>query len=108
MNTEDKRLLLVARLDEFRKWTYEALAAEIARTKNAHDCLRIVEGEFDDGTEYIIEFNVFWDGRHGGDVRVCGNITALSQHRPMGFLPIFTPDATDCFLMTPDGTFVGE
>lgn len=108
MDKSDKQLLLAERLDEFRKWTYQALVAEIARTQKAHDCLRIVEGIFDDGTEYVIEFNVLWDGRKDGDVRVCGDITALPQHRPMGVLPIFTPDATDCFLMTPDGTFVGE
>jgi hypothetical protein len=108
MNTDEKQFLLAEHLDEFRKWTYEALVEEIDRTKKEHDCLRHIEGVYDDGTEYQMEFNVFWDGKRGGDVRVCGDITTAPQNPALGFVPVYTSDATDSFIMTPDGRFVGE
>ena len=107
MDINDKRLLLAEHLDEFRKWTYETLAAEIERTENENDCLRHTEGTFVDGTEYQIEFNVFWDDRRGGDVRVCADLTTEPQCPTLGFLPIYTPDVTDSFIMRRDGSFVG-
>lgn len=107
MDTDDKQLLLAEHLAEFRNWTYDVLVLEIDRTRKAHDCLRHTEGVFDDGTEYQIEFNVFWDDKRGGNVRVCADITTAPQRPLLGFLPVYTPDATDSFIMAPDGTFVG-
>lgn len=108
MNADNKRLLLAEQLAEFRTWSYDALAAEIDRTRIAHDCLRHTEGVFDDGTEWQMEFNVFWDDKRGGDVRVCGDITTEPQRRLLRVLPVFLPDATDSFIMAADGSFVGE
>lgn len=108
MDTEEKQFLLAQYLDEFRKWKYEALVAEIDRTQNEHDCLRHIEGVCADGTEYQMEFNVFWDGKRGGDVRVCGDISTAPQNPVLGFVPAYTSDATDSFIMAPDGRFVGE
>ena len=108
MNIDDKRGLLATHLAEFRSWTYHQLAAEIDRTRRQHDCLAHVEGVFADGTEYQLEFNVFWDDQPGGDLRVTGDLTAEPQRPWLGFVPIYTPDVSDDFILRPDGTFVGE
>ena len=108
MDTDDKHLLLAEHLAEFRAWSYDALAAEIDRTRKEHDCLYHTEGVFDDGTEWQMEFNVFWDDKRGGDVRVCGDISTEPQRRLLRILPIYLPDVTDSFIMAPDGSFVGE
>ncbi|QDV61102.1 hypothetical protein [Crateriforma conspicua] len=108
MDADDKRKVLADRLAEFRDWSYDTLAAEIDRTRKAHDCLHHTEGVFGDGTEYQLEFNVFWDDKRGGDIRVCGDISTEPQRRLFRILPIHLPDATDSFIMAPDGSFVGE
>jgi len=108
MDPNDKRLLLAEHLDAFRKWTYESLVAEIDRTRDEHDCLRHVEGVCEDGTEYQMEFNVFWDDRRGGNVRVCADLTSAPARPLLYVLPIYTSDVTDSFIMRPDGSFVGE
>jgi hypothetical protein len=108
MDIDDKRLLLAERLDEFRHWSYDKLAAEIDRTRDQHDCLKYFEGEHADGTEYCMEFNVFWDDKPGAALRVIGDLTTAPQRPWLGFLPIYTPDVSDDFIMRPDGTFVGE
>lgn len=108
MDADDKRLILAEHLDRFRQWTYESLAAEIERTGQEHDCLTTYDGVFDDGTEYHLELNVFWDDRRGGNVRVCADITTPPKTLLKQILPIHTPDASDSFIMTSDGRFVGE
>ena len=108
MTTEEKRRLLSEHLAEIRKWTYDALAAEIDRTRNRHECLRHTEGVFDDGTVYQIEIDVFWDDKRKGCVRVCADISTQPQRRLLGILPVYIPDCTDSFLVSTDGAFVGE
>ena len=101
-------MLLAKHLEEFRSWTYKSLAAEIDRTRYEHDCLGFRRIAFADGTEFHLEFNVFWDDRKEGDVRVCGDLASIPQRPLLGFLPIFSPDVTDSFIMRRDGTFVDE
>lgn len=108
MNADEKQALLAEHLAEFRAWSYGALAAEIDRTRKAHDCLRHTQGVLDDGTEYQLEFNVSWDDKRGGNVRICADITTSPQRLMLGIIPGFTPDATDSFIMDSDGTFIGE
>ncbi|MCM2374489.1 hypothetical protein [Aporhodopirellula aestuarii] len=108
MPPDAKRSLLAEHLAEFRSWSYDTLVAEIDRSRKTHDCLRHTEGVFDDGTEYQMEFNVFWDDKRGGDVRVCGDISTEPQRRLLWVLPIYIPDATDSFIMAQDGSFVGD
>ena len=108
MDADDKRHLLAKHLAQFRTWTYDALAAEIDRTRKAHDCLYHTEGVLDDGTEYQIEINVFWDDKRNGNVRVFGDITTEPQRPLLGFLPVYTSDATDSFIMARDGSFIDE
>ncbi len=106
MDIDDKRLQLAKHMEEFRCWTYDSLATQIDRTRRDNECLRYLQGVFDDGTEYQIEFNVFWDDQRDGDLRVCGDLTCSPQRGLLGFLPIFVPDVTDSFIMRRDGTFV--
>jgi len=108
MDSDDKRLLLLEHLEPFRNWSYESLIEAVYRTQAEHDCLKHVETTYADGTECQIEINVFWDDRPRGDVRVCADITTSPQRPLIGLLPVFTPDATDSFIMGPDGRFVGE
>ena len=108
METDEKRLLLAKHLEEFRSWAYESLVAEIDRARYEHDCLQFRQGVFADGTEYNLEFNVFWDNQKEGDVRVCGDLAKIPQRTLLGFLPVFTPDVTESFIMRRDGTFVDE
>jgi len=98
MNTEDKNLVLLEHLDEFRRWPYERLSAQIKA-----GILSSAGGVFPDGTEYQVEINVFWDGKPGGDIRVIGDLTT----NPSLFL-IGRPDVVSDFIKRPDGSFVGE
>ena len=108
MNTDEKRFLLAKHLEAFRLWTYESLSAEIDRTRHEHDCLQHLQGVHSDGTEYQLEFNVVWDDRKDGDLRVCGDLATIPQQPLLGFIPVYSPDVTDSFIMRRDGTFVGE
>ena len=108
MDADEKRLILAEYLNRFRAWTYEALASEIDRTRSEHDCLATFDGVADDGTEFHLSFDVFWDDRRGGDIRVCGDITTPPKVPFRRILPIHMPDASDSFIMAPDGSFVGE
>lgn len=108
MTLTEKQQLLASHMATFRAWPYEALAKEIVRTAKEHDCLCHVEGTWDDGTEWQIEINIFWDDGKGGDVRVIADITTFNPNSGHSFLPIQTSDAADSFIMAPDGTFVGE
>ena len=107
MDSDDKLFVLEEQLDEFRKWPYESLAAEIERRRLTPDWLASIEGVFTDGTEYQMEFNVFWENKPRGDIRVCGDLTSM-YNRPIvlaggGFMP----DVSTDFIMRRDGSFVG-
>ncbi len=106
MTLTEKQQLLATHLATFRTWPYETLAKEILRTANEHDCLSHVEGTWDDGTEWQIEVNVFWDDPMSKTVRVCADITTFGPN-PGDYIPTTSYPADD-FIMAPDGTFVGE
>jgi hypothetical protein len=55
-----------------------------------------------------MEFNVCWDDKPNAEVRVLGDLSAEPQRPLFGFIPIYTPDVADSFIMTPDGQFIGE
>lgn len=100
--------ILSEQLAEFRSWSYAQLAERVERDRREHECLASFEGTASDGTAYFIELNVFWDDKPNGDVRVCGDLSAVPQKPLLGFIPIYTPDVADSFIMSPDGQFVGE
>lgn len=103
MNKDEKRKILSDRLAKFRTWSYSELVERVG----CH-YLEVVEGIASDGTAYQMEFEVFWDDKRGGDVRVCGDLCTLPQRPLFGFLPVYTSDLADSFIMSPDGSFVGE
>ncbi|MBA4150861.1 MAG: hypothetical protein H0X66_22345 [Verrucomicrobia bacterium] len=108
MTKDEMQSTLSQHLAKFRTWTYAQLAERVVRDRREHDCLDHLEGTVPEGTTYQIEINAFWDDKPHGDIRVCGDLSADPQKRLLGFLPIYTPDVTDSFIMSPDGTFVGE
>lgn len=106
MDHEEKRRVLAERLAEFRSWSYDALVAKIEYTLIC-DCLEHFEETYSNGTGYQMEFNVFWDGEEGGNVRVFGDLNA-NRHLPIPGTGVYTSQVPDSFIMAPDGSFVGE
>ena len=108
MTKEQMSEVLSVHLARIRSWSYFSLAERVESDRRNHDCLEHVEGVSSDGTPYQMEFNAFWDDKPHGDIRVCGDLSAEPQRRLLGFFPIYMPHVTDSFIMSPDGSFVGE
>jgi hypothetical protein len=104
MTKDEMRIILAEHLAKFRAWSY----AQLAERVECHDCLEHIEGTATDGTPYQLEFQAFWDDKAQGDIRVMGDLCAEPQQRCLGFLPIYSADLVDSFIMSPDGRFVGE
>lgn len=88
MNREEALSLLNAKLDEYRKLSYDHLAA------------RIGDEEFSEmvgasGSPYQIEIQIVWDDKPGGAVRV---LAAIDDGGWRAFMPL-----CDALLVTPDG-----
>ena len=93
MNKEEARAILAQRLGCYREWRYDKLAARVGSCD-------VEEVTGSSGVAYQLEFQIVWDGKRGGDVRVLGGIDDGGLR---AFLPL-----TDDFIMAPDGRFVGE
>lgn len=93
MNHQIAHSLINAWLKELRQRSYDDLVALIG-----HPQTKEATGE--DGKEYQLEAEVFWDGKRGGDIRV---MVAADDFGWRAFMPL-----TDSFIMAPDGSFVGE
>jgi hypothetical protein len=106
MSTDEMREALVAYLATFRTWSYSQLSQRVERDVRTHECLDHFEGVASDGTPYQIESQAYWDDKRGGDVRVVANLSADPQKPILGF--IYRADASDSFIMAPNGQFVGE
>jgi hypothetical protein len=85
--------LIGAWLKELRRRPYRDLVFRMGDTQTKE-----VTGE--DGKQYQLEVQVFWDSRKGGDVRV---IVSGDDGGGRAFRPL-----TSDFVMAPDGSFVGE
>lgn len=97
------RAILSERLAGFRSWSYAELAGRIDSGFLEH-----VENTASDSTEYQMEFQAFWDDKPHGNIRVTGSFSAEPQRPLFGFIPIYMPDESDSFILSPDGRFVGE
>jgi hypothetical protein len=86
-------VLIDAWLKELSRRPYRDLVLLMGDTQTKE-----VTGE--DGKEYQLEVQVFWDSKKGGDVRVIvsGDDGGWRAFRPL----------TSDFVMAPDGSFVGE
>ncbi|HNY27788.1 MAG TPA: hypothetical protein PLA90_01555 [Candidatus Sumerlaeota bacterium] len=67
------------------------------------------------GQEYQYEIEAFWDGKKNGDIRLLGSISPDPDQPKSCSIPLlkwisssFSPLATDDFIMSPSGDFVGE
>jgi hypothetical protein len=93
MNKDEAGAVLEAQLACYRELPY----AELLRLRDESVALEV---EVDGGTTYQVKIYAFWDGEPGGDLRVCGAIDD-------GGWRAFSPLTCD-FIISPDGSFVGE
>jgi hypothetical protein len=93
MNQTEALAILREALDEWRRRSYAELVAEIGNQK----CSDVIAPS---GTGYQIEIETIWDDRRDGNIRVLG---AIDDYGSSVYSPL-----TDDFIMSPDGSFVGE
>ena len=108
MSKEEWNEILSSELKKFRSWSYSALAEKIEQTQRERNHLHHIEATAVHGTPYFIDFDVFWDGKSHGDIRVCAFLWSSPQRPLLGFLPIYKCDFSDSFILSPGGRFVGE
>jgi hypothetical protein len=102
MTKDEMRAVLAGHLAKFRRWGYAELKSHV----NVQGHLETFEESAPDGTEYSVTFDILWDDKAKGNIRVMGD---LSRNMPLlGFIPIYIPDVCDGFIMTPEGRFLGE
>ncbi len=85
--------MLAGQLEAYRAKGYPALKAMIGDVE-------AYEVPNPDGDTFQIEIDVVWDGKPDGDICVLG---AIDDGGWSAFSPL-----SDDFIMTPDGTVVGE
>ena len=103
----EERAGALALLQEFFR-PYRAIPYGELRTRVDARTVDAFEVRDDHGRPYLIEVAYVSDDRGRGDIRVIGSIDARPVRPLLGFLPIYTPLASDDFILAPDGSFVGE
>jgi hypothetical protein len=93
MDNNEAKILLQKTLEQFRQYSFKELQAIIGNILTFQ-----VDGE--SGVRYQIEVEAIWDGKPGQDIMVLG---AIDDGGWRAFSPL-----SDSFIMSPDGTFVGE
>ena len=93
MDNQEARELLREHLSPWRNRTYAELAKAIGESHEFAVTSRT-------GRSYQVDIQVFWDHRTGGNIRVIG---AIDDGGLRAFMPL-----ADSFIVSPDGTFVGE
>jgi hypothetical protein len=91
MDRAEAKSILAKELTAFAARPYDKLVASIKQTD-----VKNIEGE--SGANYQIEFNLCWDSRPDGDLRIMASIDDGGWR---AFLPL-----TDSLIMKPDGTLV--
>ncbi|HEY1172590.1 MAG TPA: hypothetical protein VGH19_14565 [Verrucomicrobiae bacterium] len=94
--------ILTVHLEKFRTWSYAQLAERVEQDRKAYNCLEHIEGTAPDGTEYQMEFQASWNDKPGGDIIVFANFYAEPQRPLLGFIPVYTPDMTESFVISSD------
>jgi hypothetical protein len=89
----EARSILQELLDELRERPYSELAKLIGDSQQ-----REITGE--SGTRYQVEMEAVWDDKREGNLRV---VAAIDDGGWRAFVPL-----TDSFIISPDGSFVGE
>jgi hypothetical protein len=93
MSREIAHAIAEDRLNKLRKLSYGELVKLVGRTP----CDRI---NGPDGEEYQVETETRWDSKTGGNIRV---IVAVDGPGASAFRPL-----TETFIMSADGSFIGE
>ena len=93
MSREIARAIIEDRLKELRRFSYGALVKLMGQVS----CDPLTGT---DGGEYQVETETRWDSKAGGDIRV---IVAVDGPGTSTFKPL-----TGSFIMSADGSFVGE
>ena len=93
MNKQEAQSLLSECLAGYRKYTFGELQTRLGEVDTYQ-----ITGE--SGAQYQVEVQVFWDDKLQRNIRVIGGIDDGGWR---AFLPL-----TDSFIMSPDGSFVGE
>lgn len=93
MDADKAKTVLADHLVIYRTKPYEELKAMV-------DQVQAYDVASPDGLAYQIEVQVRWDDKPDGNIRVTG---AIDDGGWRAFLPI-----TGDFIVTPDGTFLGE
>jgi len=57
---------------------------------------------------YAIETSIIWDDRSTRHIRLMPDLSTGTNGCLLGFLPVFTSDVADGFILAPDGTFIEE
>ena len=97
--------ILKDHLASFRRMPHHELAARINSPLRGLD---VMDGTTPGGTPYTIETNILWDDRTKRQIRVMADLSTGTRGCFLGFIPAFSPDVADEFILTPDGTFLGE
>ena len=93
MSREIARSIIKARMKELRKLSYEELVKLVGQIRCDHI-------DVPDDEEYQLEIETRWDSKTGGNIRV---MVAVDGPGVSAFRPL-----TEAFIMSADGSFVGE
>ena len=91
MDTAEAKSILAKELTEFAARPFDKLVASIK-----HADVKNIVGE--SGANYQIEFDVFWDSKPDGNLRIMASIDDGGWR---AFFPL-----TDSLIMKPDGTLL--
>lgn len=93
MNKEEAQQILAEHLSIYKRRSY----SDLSHLLNKQETTEVTAPS---GSWYQLEFEVFWDDKPNGNLRVIGSIDD-------GGLRAFFP-LTDDFMITPEGKFIGE
>ena len=99
--------ILEEHLASYREMSHSELAARLESLRH-EDHLDVTDGTAPDGTTYKIETNILWDDRSKRHIRVMSDLSTGTRGCLLGFVPVFTPDVSNDFILAPDGTFIDE
>ena len=103
MNKQEMTAILSEQLARYRQRSYAELRALLESKQ-----VDTLEVQGPSGADYQIEIQFIWDDKPLGNLRVLGAIDE-NPHRPLwGFLPIYVSRVADGFILSPQGSFIGE
>ena len=110
MSKDEMKKILSEHLKEFRTCSYEQLVKHVEGGSfwKLQDCLDHIEDTAADGTDYQIEFNVYWNNKSQNEIMVNCDLSLVPPRRLWGVMPIYMSEVSDRFIMRADGNIAGE